>query len=121
MNIESIVTAQTKGYSQTALSKGAEKIKEARQATSEDKVFSQPDQEETKKVQQEELLKTIKSLTEEGVYSVRFEMYKDTNDMVINLVEQKTGEVIRQIPSEEILGMRETLASFRGNLVETES
>ncbi len=120
MNIESVVTAQTGGFGKTALSRGAEDIKQNRLETSGNKI-SQADQAEAQKAPPEELLTNIKALTEEGLYSVRFEMHKDTNDMVINLIEQETGEVIRQIPPDEILGMRETLASLRGNLVETES
>lgn len=74
-----------------------------------------------KQVQPEELLQNIKALTEDGLYSVRFEMSKDTSDMIINLIESETGEVIRQIPPDEILGMRKILADLRGNIVETKS
>ena len=72
-------------------------------------------------VQPEELLQSIKSLTDNGAYSVRFEMNKETNELVINLVEQETGETIRQIPPKEILGLHKTLADLRGNLLQTES
>ena len=71
-------------------------------------------------VQSEELLQNIKALTEDGIYSVRFEVNEPTNDLVINLID-KEGEVIRQVPSEEILGTRKMLAELRGNILETES
>ena len=48
-------------------------------------------------------------------------MNKDTNDLVIRLVDPKSGDVIRQIPAEEILGMHKTLADLRGNLLQAES
>jgi len=71
-------------------------------------------------VQSEELLQNIKALTEDGIYSVRFEVNEPTNDLVINLIDRE-GEVIRQVPSEEILGTRQMLAELRGNILETES
>ncbi len=71
-------------------------------------------------IQSEELLQNIKALTEDGIYSVRFEVDDPTNDLVINLIDQE-GEVIRQVPSEEILGTRKMLAELRGNILETES
>ena len=52
---------------------------------------------------------------------MRFEIDDATQDLVINLIDQESGEVIRQVPSEEILGTRQFLADLRGNLVETES
>lgn len=71
-------------------------------------------------IQPEELIKNIKALTEDGIYSVRFEIDDATNDMVINLIDQE-GEIMRQVPSEEILGTRKRLAELRGNILETES
>jgi flagellar protein FlaG len=72
-------------------------------------------------VQAEELLQNIKALTENGLYSVRFELYEDTQDLVINLIEVETGELIRQIPSDEILGMNKFFRELRGNIIETKS
>ncbi len=74
-----------------------------------------------KQVQPEELLQNIKALTEEGLYSVRFEMNKDTGILVINLVEKESGEVIRQIPPKEIIGLHKVLDELNGNIVETKS
>jgi flagellar protein FlaG len=52
---------------------------------------------------------------------VRFELYEDTQDLVINLIEVETGELIRQIPSDEILGMNKFFRELRGNIIETKS
>ena len=71
-------------------------------------------------IQPEELIKNIKALTEEGIYSVRFEIDEATHDLVINLIDQE-GEIKRQVPSEEVLGTRRRLAELRGNILETES
>lgn len=70
-------------------------------------------------VQPEELLGQIKSLTEDGLYSVRFENNQEFNQLIVKVVNTKTDEVIRQVPAEEILGMQASLESLRGNLVNT--
>jgi flagellar protein FlaG len=117
MNIQSITTGIPE--QRTGFSFGADSIQHDRQEGND------PDQAqkagEKNQIQSEELLQNIKALTDNGTYSVRFEMYQDTDELVINLVDTKTGETIRQIPPKEILGLHKTLAKLRGNLVETQS
>ncbi len=72
-----------------------------------------------KDVQPEELLNQIKELTENGVYSVRFENNRDSQELVVKIVDRKTDEVIRQIPAEELLGLAKRLDDLRGNLLHT--
>ena len=111
------------GRSKADFSTNADEVKEKRPVSS-DSQYSDKEAESSgaaNSIQPEELIKNIKALTEEGVYSVRFEVDDATHDLVINLINQESGEVIRQVPSEEILGTRKFLADLRGNLVETES
>lgn len=70
------------------------------------------------KVQPEELLDQIKGLTENGVYSVRFETDETLDAMVVKVVDRDSDEVIRQIPPEELLHLMENLKELRGNLVD---
>lgn len=70
-------------------------------------------------VQPEEILDKIKALTEDGLYSVRFESSQEFDEMVVKVVDNETDEVIRQVPAEEVLGMKASLAEFRGQLVNT--
>jgi len=70
-------------------------------------------------VQPEEILNRIKALSENGLYSVRFESNNETEEMVIKVVDNESGEVLRQIPAEEILGMKSSLSEYRGNIVDT--
>jgi len=89
-----------------------------------EKITKAPDElassENSKNVQPEELLNEIKALTENGVYSVRFE--NDSNDnLVVKVVDQETKEVIRQIPPEELMELTKRLKELEGNLVDTVS
>ncbi|BCA79146.1 flagellar protein FlaG [Desulfuromonas sp. AOP6] len=73
------------------------------------------------KVPPEQVLTKIKELTQDGAYSVRFEMDDATQKLIIRLVDPTTGEMIRQIPPEEILGNVKHLKTLRGNLVDSAS
>jgi len=118
MNIQAVTPGFTENRS--SLSSAADALKMDREKVKNENAPELSHKKE-QQIQPEELLQNIKALTDNGSYSVRFEMYKDTNDLIINLVDNKSGETIRQIPPKEILGMRETLAALRGNIVETQS
>lgn len=74
---------------------------------------------ENPKVQPEELLDQIKSLTEEGLYSVRFEKDDMIGETVVKIFDNKTREVLRQFPAEELLNFKATFAEVVGILVDT--
>lgn len=76
--------------------------------------------EETPKIQPEELLDQIKSVTQDGLYSVRFEQNEDKTGLVVKIFDNETQEVIRQIPAEELLNFKATFEELVGNLVDTE-
>jgi len=71
-----------------------------------------------KKVQSEELLDQIKSLTQDGLYSVRFES-DDTSSLIVKIFDNESQEVIRQIPAEEMLNFKATFQELLGNIVDT--
>jgi len=73
-----------------------------------------------KGVQSEELLSQIKAVTENGLFSVRFEQ-NDNKEFVVKIYDEKTKEVIRQIPAEEMLKLKEALKDLTGNIVNTQA
>jgi len=121
MNVQTITTNLTGNQAAGSMSPGAESISRARSEAKKDPGMDSGRVQEKNQVQPEELLQNIKSLTDNGTYSVRFEIYKETDELVINLVDQETGDVVRQIPPEEILGLHKMLKDLKGNLVETRS
>ena len=114
MNVEA-VNLQTTGQFQ--LSKASDQVNDSRKKAVD---LVQSEQVEKKQVQPEELLQQIKSLTEDGLYSVRFENDERSEGLIVKIVNRENGEVIRQVPSEELLDLTEALADLRGNLVDTE-
>ena len=112
MNIEAIgATANTV----VDLHKSVDNITEARRKKETD-----PEMDSPKKAQvpPEEFLKQVKALTEDGLYSVRFENDKRSGDMIVRVVDSESGEIIRQLPPEELLGLKERLDDLRGNIVD---
>ena len=48
---------------------------------------------------------------------MRFEIDEDTQQLVVSIVDSKTGEVIRQVPNEEVLHIAKMISQFQGQLV----
>jgi flagellar protein FlaG len=81
----------------------------------------QQDSDRQSQAQSEELLNQIKALTDEGQYSVRFEKNDDLDELIVKIVDQKTDEVVRQIPPEELINLSKHLRELQGNIVDTVS
>ena len=114
MNVEAV---SLQGTAQFQLSKASDQVNDSRKKAVD---LVQSEQVEAKQVQPEELLQQIKSLTEDGLYSVRFENDERSNGLIVKIVNRDNGEVIRQVPSEELLDLTAALEDLRGNLVDTE-
>lgn len=99
----------------------SEEVDLQRKKVKEDKADDPQVAAKESKVQPEELLASIKSITQDGLYSVRFEQFKDTNELVVQIFDNETEKVIRQIPAEELMKLKMTIEELRGNLVNTEA
>ncbi len=116
MNIEAINVA---GMTSRQMDKPAERIDTARKVKAD--VVTQEPQVEKAEVAPEELLQQIKSLTEEGTYSVHFERDERADQLVVKIIDRETSETIRQVPAEELLELSAMLEDMRGNIVNTQS
>lgn len=72
---------------------------------------------ESSSVQPEEILTQIKSLTDNGLFSVRFEKAPDSEQLIIKVVNRQTGDTIRQIPAEDVLGVSAGLGELSGQII----
>jgi flagellar protein FlaG len=73
-----------------------------------------------RRIQSEEILDKIKDLTENGMYSIRFELNKEADKLIINLINKESGEIFRQIPSDELINASIKLRDYRGMIIESE-
>lgn len=108
------------GTSMQKMPRASEQIDVSRKKTKEEPDKSQENTDKNA-IPPEELLDQIKALTENGIYSVRFENDERSQALVVKIVDSETNEVIRQVPAEEILGLRKALTDFQGNFVDTTS
>lgn len=116
MNID--ITASVGGVGQQQ-PKAPEQIDAQRK--NKEKVADTPQADpKDKGVQSEELLSQIKAVTENGLYSVRFEQ-NDNKEFIVKIYDQKTNEVVRQIPAEEMLKLQKALEDLTGNIVNTKA
>ena len=113
MQIEAIGTAVA---SPPRMNEPARQVERGREEREEVQNNSQK-----RNTQPEELLKQIKNITEDGLYSVRFERDSGSNTLVVKIVDSDADEVIRQIPQEELLELSKHLEELNGNLVDTVS
>jgi flagellar protein FlaG len=115
MNTEAMSTT---GTNLQKLPQAPEQIQSSRK-TAQEKPAQAQENNAKSTVQPEEILSKIKALTENGAYSVRFEKDPRTNQLVLKIVDSETQEVIRQVPAEEMLGLKEALSDLQGNIVNT--
>ncbi|QFT86630.1 flagellar protein FlaG [Halomonas sp. THAF12] len=54
-------------------------------------------------------------------YGVEFELRETTTRVVTRLVDRDTGELIRQIPAEEVMRIAEHLEELQGSLIDLEA
>jgi flagellar protein FlaG len=54
-------------------------------------------------------------------YGVQFELGESESQVVTRIVDRESGEVIRQIPSEEVLRVAERLGEVQGRLLSLEA
>ncbi len=117
MNVDTVHTPGGLAQSQQPV-RAADKIETDRKAR--DSLLAESQEAvENPKIQPEELLEQIKTVTEDGLYSVRFEKDEQISDVVVQIFDNETQEVIRQIPAEEVLDFKASFADLIGNLVNT--
>ena len=52
---------------------------------------------------------------------MRFEIDEDTHPLVVSVIDAKSGDVLRQIPSEEILHVAKMITRLQGKLIDVKA
>lgn len=53
--------------------------------------------------------------------ALRFEVEPDTNETIVKIIDQETKEVVKQIPSEEMINLAKALDQLKGLLVKQQA
>ena len=72
-------------------------------------------------VKPEEAFEEINSAMQAWATGMRFELDEDTQRLVVSIIDTQSGDVLRQIPSEEVLHVAKMIAQFQGNFVSTKA
>jgi len=70
---------------------------------------------------QEQALERIRDIVSDiqsRVTSVRFDITEEEGEVIVRIVNKESGEVVRQIPPDEILQLRSNLLDLKGMLFE---
>ncbi len=70
-----------------------------------------------KRVSAQDFLKKVQQLADGGNHSVRFEMDRDINVLVVKVFDSKTQELLSQTPAESLLGTAKALQEYRRGLL----
>lgn len=101
---------QIERTSPTAKADNVETSKEEKQKPSEK---AAADAAEAKQIA-EEVASGLNELVYELHRELRFSVDKDSGDTVIKVIDRETDEVVREIPSEEVMRMRKRLEEAQG-------
>jgi len=110
-------TPSLAGASLSRMDTPADTVDTSRKKAQDGLSTSTDQQNSAKSVPPEEILDKIKALTDDGAFSVRFEKDQKTDKLVVRVVDSKSGDVIRQIPPEDVLELSKSLEKLQGNLV----
>lgn len=74
--------------------------------------------EEATPVQVEQAVRQVNSALELREVGLQFEVDKDTDKLIVKVIDRSTGEVIRQIPNEEVVRIAKLMSDGKGLLVD---
>ncbi|KLN52255.1 flagellar protein FlaG [Variovorax paradoxus] len=72
-------------------------------------------------VQVAQAVKEVNASLQSRSVGLQFEMDEDTDKLIVKVVDRESGEVIRQIPSEEVVRIAKVLGKAPGLLVSREA
>lgn len=67
----------------------------------------------------DEVLKEVRATLNENAANLEFSIDQDTGKTIIRVIDEHTQEVIRQIPSEELIAISRSLTKLEGKLLDT--
>lgn len=79
---------------------------------------AQTEKTEPSRLQVEEAVKTVNDFLQPINNSINFSLDKDTGITVVKVIDVATKEVVRQIPSEEMLTIAKAIDQMKGLLVQ---
>jgi flagellar protein FlaG len=96
----------------------ADSITNSQQAKNTFKVNEQIEIQEFSKEKLEEVVKGINEFLQPSHTSLKFELHDELKEYYVQIIDERTKEVIREIPPKKILDMYATMMQFVGLIVD---
>ena len=113
------VPAQNKGTATATLS--SQRVSPDTASPSATAAVVDPRQQSVDTKQLEAAVKQVQHVTQTLANELKFNIDQDTGKTIVKLVDTATGDVIRQIPSEEMLVIAKALDKIQGLLIKQEA
>jgi flagellar protein FlaG len=126
MKIENVTTMQAKPIpvevaelrtKQATSSSSSEKKREVKEQAP---VQQEDSQKESRRVNADDVKEALKEMNEKMSqmnHSIQFSVNESTKDIVVKVIDASNGEVIQQIPAEEVLKFRERMQDVMAGLL----
>lgn len=115
-------TAPEKDVVRTAQGQSVPSKQDLERAEAKNRAEEQAKQRQFDEADIAEFVSEIESSVQNVQRDLRFAVDKHSGDTIIKVIDSSTDEVIRQIPSEEFMALRERIQSFRqGSLIDDEA
>lgn len=79
---------------------------------------AQDTEQEATPVQVETAVKQVNAALEIRSIGIQFEIDKDTDKVIVKVIDRNSGEVIRQVPNEEVVRIAKVMGEMSGLLVD---
>ncbi|MGJ7487879.1 flagellar protein FlaG [Variovorax sp. LT2P21] len=76
-------------------------------------------EEEATPVQVESAVRAVNAALEIRSIGIQFEIDKDIDKVIVKVIDRNTGEVIRQVPNEEVVRIAKVMGEMSGLLVDS--
>ncbi|HEC74364.1 MAG TPA: flagellar protein FlaG [Methylophaga aminisulfidivorans] len=120
-SLQTNVTSQPKQPTRTVQTENVSEATVVQKQASTDALSQQPNQQQQQTEALREKVAQLNDYMQNLNRNLQFTVDDQSGDTVVRVVDSETEEVVRQIPSEEILEARHAAEKYRGILLETKA
>jgi flagellar protein FlaG len=118
MAIERISSQPSPAFYESTSNQQISNVADSQQAANQPKVETQKEAQEFSKEQLEEVVKGLNEFLQPSHTSLKFELHDELKEYYVQIIDERTKEVIREIPPKKLLDIYATMMQFVGLIVD---
>jgi flagellar protein FlaG len=118
MTIERVPSNSSISFYESALNQNSASITDSQQATNSSKMDGQKEIHEFSKEKIDEVVKGLNEFLQPSHTSLKFELHDELKEYYVQIIDEQTKEVIREIPPKKLLDIYATMMQFVGLIVD---